>query len=267
MKLWEYIGAGVNDELVNMLQEMNRNNIQMNKNTVQLSHMLTVTNNNANNPYAKMIQTTNSAKVDTRKMFKGHCGIEGSSPTCMYTGVKHKDVLCAHILPKSTAMSTLNNLCMTAADLNSPRNLLWLCSGIESAFDSMKISFVSHLFEGLLGGYVMHVWDDTCLDYPLYTDSTQTIRDVYAANRPLNLTVTRNKGVPFKHDIFKRTLANQALWCHNNHIGTFPGSLWELGDFSSLSSEDRHKLVSHEYLGSEMILTREILREIEEEEP
>jgi hypothetical protein len=232
----------------------------------QMVHMLRLNNEHAHNPYATMAQTTDSAKQNIRKdIFSPYCGITDNAPTCMYTGIKHTKVTCAHILPKSTKMKTITNLALLSTDVNSPRNLMWLCRGIEEAFDSMKLSFVSILQPGMVKRHVMLIWDTSCMDYNLGVDTSETIRDVFKPEKNLDFNITRTDGSIFEHHVFKRCLANQAIWCHNDHHNEFPKSLWSYGDFSSVNEEVRTGLVNNEYMCSTMLLAKEIEHEIEEE--
>jgi hypothetical protein len=142
--------------------------------------------------------------------------------------------------------------------------MLWLCPGIEAAFDTMKLSFVSRLLPGMITGYTMMIWDDTCLNDNLGVGTSQTIRDVYAPEKYLNFTITASDGTSFEHSVYKRCLANQAIWCHYQHNNMFPPSVWTLGDFSSVDELVHKNLVKNEYCG-QMSLQRVIELEIEEE--
>ena len=228
---------------------MNQNNEKMNQTNIQLCHQIALSNQYSHNPYARMAQTTDSVKADIRKtVFLPYSGITNNTPTCMYTGRRHQKVRCAHILPKSTISSTLLNLSLDANDVNNPRNLMWLCPGIEDAFDTMKLSFVRKLLPGFVEGYVMLIWDESCLNSSLDIGDDQTIRDVYEENKCLNFTITGTDGSKKPHIVFKRCLANQAIWCHHSHIGEYLESIWTYGDFSSVDEAVHQKLVKNEYI-------------------
>jgi hypothetical protein len=249
----------IDNGLIAVLNKMNDTNQAM-------VHMLKLSTQLNHNPYATMAQTTDSVKFDIRKnIFLPYSGIIDNKPTCMYSGIIDSSVKCAHILPKSTKMATVSNLGLKPDDVNSPRNMMWLCPGIEDAFDAMKLSFICRVVPGMKSGYVMSIWDDSCLDYKLHENTPQTIRDVYLPDKCLNFDITKSDGNIFEHSVFKRCLANQALWCYHYFNGEFPPSIWTCGDFSSVDDRVRQKLINDEYC-SAMSLQREIEREIEEEE-
>ena len=229
--------------------------------------MLALNNQYAHNPYATMTQTTNSVKNNIRNdVFLPYSGITDNIPSCMYSGVSHQKVRCAHILPGSAKMRTVTNLGLKPFDINCARNLMWLCPGIEDAFDSQKLSFVRRLLPGLVTGYVMLVWDESCLDDNLGVDSEQTIGNVYEKNKSLNFSIIGSAGVTKTHNVFKRCLANQAIWCHHTHKnGQFPDSIWTHGDFSSVGEDVHQILCANEYISNTMLLSKEIEIEIEEE--
>jgi hypothetical protein len=129
----------------------------------------------------------------------------------MYSGIIDTAVRCAHILPKSAKMCTVRNLGLTPGDVNNPRNMMWLCPGIEDAFDTMKLSIISRVLPGMIAGYIISIWDDSCLDNNLGVGTTQTIRDVFLPEKCLNFNITKSDGTSFEHSVFKRCLANQAF--------------------------------------------------------
>ena len=249
----------IDDGLVVVLNKLNDTSQAM-------VHMLKLSTQLAHNPYATMAQTTDSVKLNVRKeIFLPHCHITDNKPTCMYSGLNGTFVQCAHILPKSAKMDTVSNLGLKPDDVNSVRNMMWLCPGIEDAFDTMQLSFTSRVLPGMVTGYVMLIWDDSCLTHKLHESTTQTIGDVFVPDKCLNFNITRSDGTIFEHSVFKRCLANQAIWCYYRFNSEFPPSIWTCGDFSSVDDRVRQKLVNDEYCAA-MSLQREIEHEIEEEE-
>lgn len=227
--------------------------------TIQLQH----------NPYLRMTQTTDSVSLDVRKnVFLPYSGIsdKNSHPTCMYTGIADRKVKCAHILPKSSTAATLRNLNIPPTLINSPQNLLWLCPGIEEAFDSLKISFIPKIMEGMIQRYVMVLWDTSCLATNLGVDTAQTIGDVFIENQGLNFIITKSDGTRLEHVIWKRLLANQAIWSHSLKHNEFPANVWSGGDFSSLRGDELTRLRDSEYVCSSMsIIQNEIAQEDEDD--
>jgi hypothetical protein len=206
---------------------------------VRVAEALEVTNQFLCNPYANMSETTANQKVNVRDLFLRYSKITDNAPICMYSGIKHSKVLCAHILPKSTKNYNLRTYSMEAADINDPKNLLWLCPGIEFAFDRTMLSFIPRIGEGLRDQYVMFIWDQSCLDLNLGVDTDQTIRSVYREGQALSFTMISGDE-RWEHQIFKRCLAIQALWSCSTHKDKCPPSMttvWDLGDYSSLNEE------------------------------
>ena len=262
--------ADVVDMLNNVnitLVRMNAATVQMNATTGNLARNMELANQFNHNPYATMAQTTESVKFDVRvKIFLPYCGLGSTSssvPTCMYSGITHRKVGCAHILPKSTQMSSLKKLCITQNEVNHPKNLVWLCPGIENAFDSMMLSFVPRIMPGLIKRYCMIIWDNSCLDMNLEVGDERTLADIYAEDKTMNFTIRRDDGSSFEHSFYKRMFANHALWCYYNKYGEFPQTMFEGGDFSSLNGEQRQRLVAKEYVCDSMSV---IQKEIADEE-
>lgn len=231
-----------------------------NETNKQMNNLLTLNYQNSHNPYATMAQTTDSQKFNVRtEVFLPYSGITDNIPICMYTQIKDRTVTSAHILPKSSKMLTLNNLRICQSEINSPKNLIWLCPGIENGFDSMKLSFTPVITDGLIQKYHMVIWDDSCLDKELIPNSNQFLRDFYRDDRYLDFNITRSDGTNFEHIIFKRLLANQAMWSYYYKYGMFQPSVWTHGDFTSLSEEQLTQLADREYVsGSKLIIKREI---------
>jgi hypothetical protein len=120
---------------------------------------------------------------------------------------------------------------------------------------------------GLISNYVMIIWDDSCLDKNLGVDDGRTIRDVFEENKILNFTLTKTDGSTKPHTIWKRMLANQAIWCYYTKNSIFPTSIHDNGDFSSLDADQRRRLVNNEYVCDSMrIIQTELADEDDEGE-
>lgn len=244
------------DSSANVISAINN----LNETTKQMNHLMTLTYQNNHNPYAVMAHTTDSQKYNVRQVvFLPYSGITDNEPICMYTQIKDKTITASHILPKSTKMSTLNNLRINPTDINSPKNLLWICPGIEDAFDSMQLSFTPVLTLGLVQKYRMVIWDPSCLNKELIPKSNQFLRDFYREDRYLDFTIIRTDGTTFEHSVYKRLLANQAMWSYYYKNGIYRKSVWIDGDFSSLNEDELRNLVEREYVnGSIKIINEEI---------
>lgn len=70
-----------------------------------------------------------------------HFVLKMDNVKCALTGLRGK-ITMAHILPRSTKSLIRKYLGLVGADMESHRNLVFLCFNIEKAFDAMKISFV-----------------------------------------------------------------------------------------------------------------------------
>jgi hypothetical protein len=116
----------------------------------------------------------------------------------------------------------------------------------------------------LTQGFVMKIWNEDCLDYNLGVDTATTIRDIYEVNKTLNLTIA-TKTPATEHNIFRRCLANQAVWSHYKWNSTFPDNIWNAGDWESISDSNRRNLASNEYCCETMGLLKEIAHEIDVE--
>ena len=118
----------------------------------------------------------------------------------------------AHILPFSSKRSSpvMNLLQLTPDQLDSSENLLLLADNIELAFDSLRVSFVPAIQEGMIERYVLKIWDDSVRDEPLFTHGhARTIGEF--ENCPLQLHED--------HRLFRRCLTFQSFWAAARHLG------------------------------------------------
>jgi hypothetical protein len=68
---------------------------------------------------------------------------------------------------------------MVVSQLDNFRNLMWLCIGLEEAFDQQAISFIPDPNNILSRSHFkMIIWDKNILSKPLYSKSGKTIGDV-----------------------------------------------------------------------------------------
>ena len=230
-----------------------------------LGFQLQLSNQRATNPYLTMAETSNSIKIDVRNKFLLYSGIvKGSNPICMYSQIQSKHVVTAHILPRSVSNETKNNLHIL--NIDDSRNLLWLCEGIEQAFDRLKLSFIPCLADGLKARYKMKIWDDECLDWQLVRNKDTTIREVFQESKYLDFDIRSSSGTIKSHLFYRRCLANQAILCHKYHLSVYPEQVNQWGDFSSLTGEQCLLLNKNEYADSEMIIVKELAEEEAEKE-
>lgn len=134
----------------------------------------------ANNPWKGSVV---SASVDDEFRMKLKRATKSMKfQKCMVTGEK-KDVIAAHILPRRTDLDIVKKLSLTKDDINSPRNGIFLCKGIEEAFDNLRISF--YRTNPLSLSLHLKIWDDSVRGESIYKGSMKNIGDY--EGHPLNL--------------------------------------------------------------------------------
>ena len=114
--------AGRNDELIlRELQHLRHGQIQTMLRDID--------------PYQKMSQTSANRVKDLRSKYKNVI-----PPRCIISGHSVEgDLTLAHILPHSTE-ARIQQILGIVKKLDNFRNLMWLCSGLEVAFDQKQIS-------------------------------------------------------------------------------------------------------------------------------
>ena len=70
------------------------------------------------------------------------------SAACTVTGVSNRHVVAAHIIPARSPDAHFEEVGLTPADKNDPKNGLMLVKGIEEAFDMKRACFLPHPIHG-----------------------------------------------------------------------------------------------------------------------
>lgn len=158
------------------------------------------------------ITATSIGKSSTlRADFFAYYGLISATAQCMITNTpasifrrpSQPCVVLAHLLPRSSKRNVLDALGMVPEDIESIRNALLLCHGIEEAFDRKQVSFVPIDNPFVDGKFKMMIWEDKFKGIPIYEGSTQTLGDF--ENAQLDLVVNGTN-----HQIFRRVLSYQA---------------------------------------------------------
>eukprot|EP01033_Poteriospumella_lacustris_P010798 gene10798-7686_t len=119
-------------------------------------------------------------------------------PKCMISGFRggRGKVVCGHIVPCGSALVKLNQLGITKADLNLPRNCLFWCIGFEHAYESLELSFVkSHPLRDKL---YLKVWNDKVKTTPIWPGSAQCIGEFDGVELKLDGHVIMKRGLSFQ---------------------------------------------------------------------
>jgi hypothetical protein len=203
---------------------------------VGLTLQMKLSNQAKLNPYLQMTQTGKSTTADCRGQYiAAHGGV--AQLKCALTGLEANTanggelVKVAHIIPRSTSLHILNHL--KIFNVNDVKNLLPLADGVEHAFDRLMLSFVPVLGPGLHTTYKVKVWNETCLDWPVFRQSKNPygqrfLKEFVNCQLSVNLSL-----------VYKRALAFQALWASNyNNNGKLTDRPGTLGDTSSLNAEE-----------------------------
>ena len=162
-------------------------------------------------PYNDMTATSIGKSNNLRSMFLNHYELNAETAQCMITKTfastasrgGQSSVILAHLLPRSTKMCVLDVLGMHMGNIDTIRNSLLLCKGIEEAFDRKQVSFVPVDDPFVDGQFKMMIWEDKFKTTPIYEGSLQTLGEF--ENAPLDLVVNGTK-----HEVFRRVLSYQA---------------------------------------------------------
>jgi HNH endonuclease len=164
-------------------------------------------------PWNDITATSIGKSFNLRSEFFTHYRLTNATAQCMITGTfastftTHRSgqtsVILAHLLPRSSKANVLDALGMHQEDIDTIRNALLLCQGIEEAFDRKQVSFVPIDNPFVDGQFKMMIWEDKFKATPIYEGSTQTLGDF--ENAPLNLVVNGKR-----HEIFRRVVSYQA---------------------------------------------------------
>ena len=123
-------------------------------------------------PYQKMSKTSANRVKDLRSKYKNVI-----PPRCIISGHSVEgDLTLAHILPHSTE-ARIQQIVGIVKKLDNFRNLMWLCSGLEVAFDQKQISLepVDALTRTV---FKVRVWENDILEKPLYPGASENISSI-----------------------------------------------------------------------------------------
>ena len=154
---------------------------------------------------------------------------------CMITGISQNSiteamglqksppknpVVVSHLLPRSANIKERLSLGYRQADIDSIRNSILLCKGIEEAFDHKFISFVPTETPFSGNRYKLHIWVERIKTEPIYEGAQQTIGDYDGS--VLSFAVGS-----FTHNPFNRALSFQAYrafrtWAKDFGLKTLP---------------------------------------------
>jgi hypothetical protein len=155
------------------------------------------------NPYHDISETSASRDASLRSTFVVDFGI--SNPTCALTGIQ-TDVVLAHISPRSTNRRIRDKLgIQDPSDLNSHRNLIFLCKSVKLAFDRLQISFYTTMKVPLREAMIMKIWDDSIREVSIFDGSSLKFADI--ENAELNLDTFGSKIT--KYNPYRRAFAFQ----------------------------------------------------------
>jgi hypothetical protein len=210
------------------------------------------------NAYDLMSETgATSAKI-AKDNYMDHFSLNDNNVKCALTGLRGK-ITMAHILPRRTKNFIRKNLCLAQTDMDSHRNLVFLCANIEKAFDAMKISFVPQ--DVLHDALIMKIWDESVRRDPIFDGSTKKIGEF--EHRALNFSVVGSDSMTREYAPFRRCFAYQALMCffHHSVLGEEPPRAGRgSGDFPEYDDLRKRLLDMH------ATFLRKVKTEIEEEE-
>ncbi len=134
-------------------------------------------NNRLFNPYSPS-KITGTRDDQFRAILKKHFGHtkKNNNIKCMLTRrFGNGDQVCAaHILTASSDEDIYSSLGMNFADLNSPRNGLWLARNVEKAFDALLLSFIPRDVLHPLS-LALIIWDDDARMTPIWDDHQDLI--------------------------------------------------------------------------------------------
>jgi len=166
-------------------------------------------------PYDQISESSKAKKLvkeDFTKMY----GVQSADLQCMVTGVSQNNitpsggptpknpVTLTHLLPRCADGIVRMSLGYDIDDIESMRNSILLCKGIEQAFDQKHISFVPMDNPFQQYKYKLHIWCETARSKPIYEGANETI--AVFENHPLNLNVGSSE-----HNPFNRALSYQAF--------------------------------------------------------
>ena len=128
-------------------------------------------------------------------------------PRCIISGHSVEgDLTLAHILPHSTE-ARIQQIVGMVKKLDNFRNLMWLCSGLEVAFDQKQLSLepVDALTRTV---FKVRVWEIDILEKPLYLGASENISSI--VDRIIDFSSSFDKNtIPYR-----RCLSYHAMMCY-----------------------------------------------------
>mmetsp|Transcript_13434 Transcript_13434/g.18196 ORF Transcript_13434/g.18196 Transcript_13434/m.18196 type:complete len:328 (-) Transcript_13434:106-1089(-) len=189
------------------------------------------------NPWQKMSQTSAGRVKDLRSKYAKRV-----PPCCVISGHnQERDLTLAHILPHSTDANIQHKVGMSNK-LNNFRNVMWLCSALESAFDRQQLSLepVDPLSRTR---FKVRIWEPEILTIPLYDGAARTISSIVDA--VIDFSLFSDKIIPYR-----RCLSYHTLMCYLTHLDRFGGQHELPEAFDDISQElagDGVKHLRNEY--------------------
>ena len=175
-------------------------------------------------PWQKMSATSADRNKNLRSQYK-----KLVSPRCVISGHDQEcNLILAHILPHSTE-ANVQEIVGISNKLNNFRNVMWLCSALESAFDHLQLSFepVDALHRTK---FKLRIWDPAILTIPLYNGATEKISSI--VNAIIDFSQFTYKTIPFR-----RCLSYHTLICYWRHLDRFGGQQALPEAFDDISQE------------------------------
>mmetsp|Transcript_13435 Transcript_13435/g.18197 ORF Transcript_13435/g.18197 Transcript_13435/m.18197 type:complete len:328 (-) Transcript_13435:106-1089(-) len=176
------------------------------------------------NPWQKMSQTSAGRVKDLRSKYAKRV-----PPCCVISGHnQERDLTLAHILPHSTDANIQHKVGMSNK-LNNFRNVMWLCSALESAFDRQQLSLepVDPLSRTR---FKVRIWEPEILTIPLYDGAARTISSIVDA--VIDFSLFSDKIIPYR-----RCLSYHTLMCYLTHLDRFGGQHELPEAFDDISQE------------------------------
>ena len=200
-------------------------------------------------PWQKMSATS----VDRVKNLRSKYA-ELVPPCCVISGHnKESNLTLAHILPHS-ADANIQQIVGISNKLNTFRNVMWLCSALESAFDRLQLSFepVDAIHRTT---FKLRIWDPAILEIPLYTGATETISSIVDAI----IDFSQFEVIPYR-----RCLSYHTLICYWRHLDSYGKLTDAFDDISEGSAGDGVKRLREKHFDEH--LTQHHFETLEETE-
>ena len=184
------------------------------------------------NPWQKMSQTSAGRVKDLRSKYAKRV-----PPCCVISGHNQEhDLTLAHILPHSTD-ANIQHIVGMSNKLNNFRNVMWLCSALESAFDRQQLS-LEPVGQFSRTRFKVRIWEPEILTIPLYDGAARTISSIVDA--VIDFSLLSDEIIPYR-----RCLSYHTLICYLTHLDRFGGQHELLEAFDDISQESAGDGVKH----------------------